>query len=126
MRRILFLVISFLSVSSLYTILFAEEMKNFTITSDYQKRDVNGNFEAHGNVVVKAENNFKAKSNKAFYNKEKKIFKLTGNVILENFESEETFIEKAEGNELIIFIKSGSYELNSKSFKRVKTKLKVN
>ena len=55
---------------------FAKEKLNYTVTSDSQIQNVEGNFEAIGNVVIKSSNNnFEASSNKLTYDKDARTLK---------------------------------------------------
>ena len=104
---------------------FAEELINYTITSDSQKNTLEGDLEAMGNVVIKSNSgNFEAYSDKLSFNKNDKFLKLTGNVSLKNLESEGILIEKTFGDELIIFTDTGLFEFKSQNKNRVKTKIK--
>ena len=105
---------------------FAKEKLNYTVTSDSQIQNVEGNFEAIGNVVIKSiNNNFEASSNKLTYDKDAKTLKLVGNVFVKNLESEESLsIQESYGDELTIFIDSGLFKFNSENKNRVKTRLK--
>ena len=105
---------------------FAKEKLNYTVTSDSQIQNVEGNFEAIGNVVIKSSNNnFEASSNKMTYDKEARTLKLVGNVFVKNLESEESLsIQESYGDELTIFIDSGLFKFNSENKNRVKTRLK--
>ena len=105
---------------------FAKEKLNYTVTSDSQIQNVEGNFEAIGNVVIKSSNNnFEASSNKLTYDKDARTFKLIGNVIVKNLESDQGLsIQESYGDELTIFTDSGLFKFNSKNKNRVKTKLK--
>ena len=104
---------------------FAKEKLNYTVTSDSQIQNVEGNFEAIGNVVIKSSNNnFEASSNKLTYDKNSKTLKLLGNVFVKNLESEGLFIQESYGDELTIFTDSGLFKFNSENKNRVKTKLK--
>ena len=68
---------------------FAEELTNYTITSDSQKNTLKGGLEAIGNVVVKrTKDNFEANSDKLTFDKDGRFLKLTGNVSVKNLESE--------------------------------------
>ena len=105
---------------------FAEELINYTITSDSQKNTLEGDLEAMGNVVIKSNSgNFEAYSDKLSFNKDDKFLKLTGNVSLKNLESEGILIEKTFGDELIIFTDTGLFEFKSQNKNRVKTKIKL-
>ena len=105
---------------------FAKEKLNYTVTSDSQIQNVEGNFEAIGNVVIKSSNNnFEASSNKLTYDKDARTFKLIGNVIVKNLESDQGLsIQESYGDELTIFTDSGLFKFNSENKNRVKTKLK--
>ena len=105
---------------------FAKEKLNYTVTSDSQIQNVEGNFEAIGNVVIKSSNNnFEASSNKLTYDKDARTFKLIGNVIVKNLESDQGLsIQESYGDELTIFTDSGLFKFNSENTNRVKTKLK--
>jgi len=114
---------SFLFLLAEYS--FAEELINYTITSDSQTNTLEGNLEAKGNVVIKSSNgNFEAYSDKLSYDKDGKFLKLTGNVSVKNLESEGISIEETSGDELIIFTDTGLYEFKSQNKNRVKTKIK--
>ena len=104
---------------------FAEELINYTITSDSQKNTLKGGLEAIGNVVVKRTNdNFEASSDKLTYDNDSKTLKLFGNVFIKNLESEGLSIEETSGDELIIFTDKGVFEFKSQNKNRVKTKIK--
>ena len=105
---------------------FAKEKLNYTVTSDSQIQNIEGNFEAIGNVVIKSSNNnFEASSNKLTYDKDARTLKLVGNVFVKNLESEEGLsIQESYGDELTIFTDSGLFKFNSENKNRVKTKLK--
>ena len=104
---------------------FAEELTNYTITSDSQKNTLKGGLEAIGNVVVKrTKDNFEASSDKLTYDNDSKTLKLFGNVFIKNLESEGLSIEETSGDELIIFTDTGIFEFKSQNKKRVKTKIK--
>ena len=105
---------------------FAKEKLNYTVTSDSQIQNVEGNFEAIGNVVIKSSNNnFEAYSNKLTYDKDSRTLKLIGNVFVKNLESVQGLsIQESYGDELTIFTDSGLLEFNSENKNRVKTKLK--
>ena len=104
---------------------FAKEKLNYTVTSDSQIQNVEGNFEAIGNVVIKSSNNnFEASSNKLTYDKDAKTLKLVGNIFVKNLESEGLAIQESYGDELTIFTDSGLFKFNSENKNRVKTKLK--
>ena len=114
---------SFLFLLAEYS--FAEQLTNYTITSDSQTNSLKGELEAEGNVVIKSSNgNFEAYSDKLSYDKDGKFLKLTGNVSVKNLESEGISIEETSGDELIIFIDTGLYEFKSQNKNRVKTKIK--
>ena len=84
---------------------FAKEKLNYTVTSDSQIQNVEGNFEAIGNVVIKSSNNnFEASSNKLTYDKDARTLKLIGNVFVKNLESDQGLsIQESYGDELTIF-----------------------
>ena len=104
---------------------FAEELINYTITSDYQTNTLEGELEAVGNVVIKSNSgNFEANSDKLSFDKDGNFLKLTGNVFVKNLESEGMSIEETSGDELIIFTKTGLFEFKSQNKNRVKTKIK--
>ena len=104
---------------------FAEELINYTITSDSQKNTLKGGAEAIGNVVVKRTNdNFEASSDRLTYDNDSKTLKLFGNVFIKNLESEGLSIEETSGDELTIFTDTGIFEFKSQNKKRVKTKIK--
>ena len=105
---------------------FAKEKLNYTVTSDSQIQNVEGNFEAIGNVVIKSSNNnFEASSNKLTFDKDARTLKLIGNVIVKNLESDQGLsIQESYGDELTIFTDSGLFKFNSENKNRVKTKLK--
>ena len=103
----------------------AEELTNYTITSDSQKNTLKGGLEAIGNVVVKrTKDNFEASSDKLTYDNDSKTLKLFGNVFIKNLESEGLSIEETSGDELIIFTDTGIFEFKSQNKNRVKTKIK--
>ena len=104
---------------------FAEELTNYTITSDSQKNTLKGGLEAIGNVVVKrTKDNFEASSDKLTYDNVSKTLKLFGNVFIKNLESEGLSIEETSGDELTIFTDTGIFEFKSQNKNRVKTKIK--
>ena len=104
---------------------FAQEKLTYTVTSDSQINNINGSFEAIGNVVIKSTNNsFEASSNKLKYDKGTKSLKLLGNVVVKNLESEGLSLKEAYGDELTIFIDTGLFEFKSQNKNRVKTKIK--
>ena len=114
---------SFLFLLAEYS--FAEELINYTITSDSQVNTLEGDLEATGNVVIKSNSgNFEACSDKLSYDKDGKFLKLTGNVSVKNLESEGMSIEETSGDELIIFTDTGRFEFKSQNKNRVKTKIK--
>ena len=103
----------------------AEELINYTITSDSQKNTLKGGLEAIGNVVVKrTKDNFEASSDKLTYDNDSKTLKLFGNVFIKNIESEGLSIEETSGDELIIFTDTGIFEFKSQNKNRVTTKIK--
>ena len=104
---------------------FAEELINYTITSDSQTNTLEGELEAVGNVVIKSNSgNFEANSDKLSFDKDGNFLKLTGNVSVKNLESEGIAIEETSGDELIIFTDTGLFEFKSQNKNRVKTKIK--
>ena len=104
---------------------FAEDLTNYTITSDSQKNTLKGDLEAIGNVVVKrTKDNFEASSDKLTYDNDSKTLKLFGNVFIKNLESEGLSIEETSGDELTIFTDTGIFELKSQNENRVTTKIK--
>ena len=104
---------------------FAEELTNYTITSDSQINTLEGDLEAMGNVVIKRNSdNFEANSDKLTFDKDGKFLKLTGNVSVKNLESEGISIEETFGDELIIFTETGLFEFKSQNKNRVTTKIK--
>ena len=114
---------SFLFLLAEYS--FAEELINYTITSDSQKNTLKGGLEAIGNVIVKrTKDDFEASSDKLTYDNDSKTLKLFGNVFIKNLESEGLSIEETSGDELIIFTDTGIFEFKSQNKNRVKTKIK--
>ncbi len=104
---------------------FADELTNYTITSDSQINTLEGDLEAVGNVVIKSNSgNFEANSDKLSFDKDGNFLKLTGNVSVKNLESEGMSIEETSGDELIIFTDTGRFEFKSQNKNRVKTKIK--
>ena len=104
---------------------FAQEKLTYTVTSDSQINNINGSFEAIGNVVIKSTNNsFEASSNKLKYDNGSKSLKLLGNVVVKNLESEGLSIQSSSGEELTIFTETGLFEFKSSNDNRVETKLK--
>ena len=104
---------------------FAEELINYTITSDSQTNTLEGELEAVGNVVIKSNSrNFEANSDKLSFDKDGNFIKLTGNVSVKNLESEGIAIEETFGDELIIFTETGLFEFKSQNKNRVTTKIK--
>ncbi len=104
---------------------FADELSNYTITSDSQVNTLEGELEAVGNVVIKSNSgNFEANSDKLSFDKDGNFLKLTGNVSVKNLESEGMSIEETSGDELIIFTDTGRFEFKSQNKNRVKTKIK--
>ena len=103
---------------------FAKERLNYTVTSDSQINNINGSFQATGNVVIKSINNdFEASSNKLIYDKDTKSLKLIGNVFIKNLESDGLSIQMSSGDELTIFPETGVFEFKSINENRVKTKI---
>ena len=104
---------------------FAEELTNYTITSDAQINTLEGDLEAKGNVVIKSNSgSFEAYSDKLSFDKDDKSLKLIGNVHVKNLESEGIAIEETSGDELTIFTETGIFEFKSQNKNRVKTKIK--
>ena len=104
---------------------FADELSNYTITSDSQVNTLEGELEAVGNVVIKSNSgNFEANSDKLSFDKDGNFLKLTGNVSVKNLESEGMSIEETSGDELIIFTDTGRFEFKSQNKNRVTTKIK--
>ena len=104
---------------------FAEELTNYTITSDSQVNTLEGDLEALGNVVIKSNSgNFEANSDKLTFDKNGKYLKLIGNVFVKNLETEGISIEETSGDELIIFTDTGLFEFKSQNKNKVKTKIK--
>ena len=104
---------------------FAEQLTNYTITSDSQINTLEGDLEAKGNVVIKSNSgNFEAYSDKLSFGKDYKSLKLIGNVYVKNLESEGISIEETSGDELTIFTDTGIFEFKSQNKNRVKTKIK--
>ena len=104
---------------------FAEELINYTITSDSQTNTLEGELEAVGNVVIKSNSgDFEANSDKLSFDKDGNFLKLTGNVSVKNLESEGIAIEETSGDELTIFTETGLFEFKSQNKNRVKTKIK--
>ena len=104
---------------------FAEELTNYTITSDSQVNTLEGDLEAIGNVAVKSNSGkFEAYSDKLSFDKDDKSLKLIGNVYVKNLESEGIAIEETSGDELTIFTDKGLFEFKSQNKNRVKTKIK--
>ena len=104
---------------------FAEELTNYTITSDSQTNTLEGDLEAIGNVIIKSNiGNFEAYSDKLSFDKDDKSLKLIGNVYVKNLESEGIAIEETSGDELTIFTETGIFEFKSQNKNRVTTKIK--
>ena len=114
---------SFLFLLAEYS--FAEELTNYTITSDSQINTLEGDLEAMGNVLIKRNSdNFEANSDKLTFDKDGKFLKLTGNVSVKNLESDGISIEETFGDELTIFTDTGLFEFKSQNKNRVTTKIK--
>ena len=78
---------------------FADELSNYTITSDSQVNTLEGELEAVGNVVIKSNScNFEANSDKLSFDKDGNFLKLTGNVSVKNLESDGMSIEETSGD----------------------------
>jgi len=104
---------------------FAEELTNYTITSDSQINTLEGDLEAKGNVVIKSNSgNFEAYSDNLSFDKDGNFLKLTGNVSVKNLESDGMSIEETSGDELTIYTDTGIFEFKSQNKNRVKTKIK--
>ena len=104
---------------------FAEQLTNYTITSDSQINTLEGDLQAIGNVVIKSNSgNIEAYSDKISFDKDDKSLKLTGNVYVKNLESEGISVEETSGDELIIFTDTRLCEFKSQNKNRVKTKIK--
>ena len=104
---------------------FAEKLTNYTITSDSQTNNLEGDLEAIGNVVIKGNSgNFEAYSDKLSFDKDDKSLKLIGTVFVKNLESEGIAIEETSGDDLTIFTDTGIFEFKSQNKNRVKTKIK--
>ena len=104
---------------------FAEQLTNYTITSDSQVNTLEGDLEAIGNVVIKSNiGNFEAYSDKLSFDKDNKSLKLIGNVYVKNLDSEGIAIEETSGDQLTIFTDTGIFEFKSQNKNRVKTKIK--
>ena len=104
---------------------FAEELINYTITSDSQTNTLEGELEAVGNVVIKSNSgNFEAYSDKLSLDKDDNSLKLQVNVYVKNLESEGISIEETSGDELTIFTETGLFEFKSQNKNRVTTKIK--
>ena len=102
----------------------SEEKNSFSIISDTQAQSNSGNFEASGNVIIKNETDFSARSDKLIFEKnDSKIF-LKGNVKIKNYKLGNVIVENLESDELIIFTNKDGFQTNSKNGNRVKTKLK--
>jgi len=102
---------------------FAEELTNYTITSDSQINTLEGDLEAKGNVVIKSNTgNFEAYSDKLSFDKDNNSLKLIGNVYVKNLESEGISIEETSGDELTIYTDTGIFEFKSQNKNRVKQK----
>ena len=120
MKRLLLVPLLFL----LTQISYAKEKLHYIITSDSQIHNSKGSFEASGNVVIKNTNNtFEASSNKLTYDEDSNSLRLTGNVFVNNLESESLSIQMSAGDELNINTKTGSIEFKSNNKDKVKTKL---
>ena len=126
-RKNLF-VITFLI--TLFTNLFAqkvysdkENINTFTITSDKQSQNNNGKFEAIGNVKIDGNDGFNAKSDKLLYEKNNSQINLIGNVEIENYKFENILIRNVYGDEFILLIEEGGFQINSSKGNQVKTRL---
>ena len=63
---------------------FPNEKNIYSIISDTQSQSPDGKFEASGNVIIKDQNEFNAKSDKVIFEKDKSTIKLIGNVEIDN------------------------------------------
>ena len=122
-NRFIFIFISSLLIVLTHKTVLSNEKNTYSIMSETQSQSSNGNFEASGNVIIQDQKNFNARSDKLIYEKEKSI-KLIGNVKIDNYQYDDILIEKVEGDEFILFIDQGGFQINSKNDNRVKTKLK--
>jgi len=122
-NRFIFIFISSLLIVLTQKTVLSNEKNTYSIMSETQSQSSNGNFEASGNVIIQDQKNFNARSDKLIYEKEKSI-KLIGNVKIDNYQYDDILIEKVEGDEFILFIDQGGFQINSKNDNRVKTKLK--
>ena len=96
---------------------------NYTIISEMQSN--NGDlFEANGDVKIVGDNNFSASSDKLVYEKEESKLNLIGNVKVSNYKTDNIFIEKISGDDLVIFFENGELKVTSKKGNKVKTYLK--
>ena len=121
MKGLIFASFLFLSAE----VSFAEELINYTITSDSQTNTLEGEVEAVGNVVIKSNSgNFEANSDKLYFDKDDKSLKLIGNVYVKNLESEGIAIEETSGDDFTIFTDTGIFEFKSQNKNRVTTKIK--
>ena len=97
---------------------FAEELINYTITSDSQINTLEGDLEAKGNVVIKSNSgNFEAYSDKLSIDKDDKSLKLIGNVYVKNLPSlsKESLSELASKLPLLLLITTFPTASNSPS-----------
>ena len=96
---------------------------NYTIISEMQSN--NGDlFEANGDVKIVGDNNFSASSDKLVYEKEESKLNLIGNVKVSNYKTDNLFIEKISGDDLVFFFENGELKVTSKKGNKVKTYLK--
>ena len=102
---------------------FPNAKNTYSIISDTQSQSADGKFEASGNVVIRDQNEFNAKSDKMIFEKDKSIIKLIGNVEIDNYQYKDILIEKIESDEFILFTEKGGFQINSKNNNRVKSKL---
>jgi len=105
-------------------IAFSNEKNFYKIISDTQSQNMNGEFEAFGNVIINDQNNFNARSDRMIFEKEKSKLKLFGDVKIYGYQHENIFIEELQGDEFILFTDKGQFQINSKTDKRVRTKFK--
>ena len=105
-------------------VVFSQEKKFFSIISDTQSQNKSGNYEASGNVIIKNESNFSARSDKLIFEKQDSKIHLKGNVNIKNYKLGNVLVENLETDELTIFTNNDRFQTNSKKGNRVKTNLK--
>ena len=115
---------------TLFTNLFAQKVysdkensNTFTITSENQSQNNDGKFEAIGNVKIEGNDGFNAKSDRLLYERNNSQMNLIGNVEIENYKFENMLIRNVYGDEFILLIEEGGFQINSSKGKQVKTKL---